>query len=89
MTESEFLKALADIRDYWLSVPKESLYDKDNDECRVRMNGMIFSMLSMFDGVSSLNDFVPITLVNGVDSKYGSIINRHFDELHAKWGKYE
>ena len=89
MTEQEFLKALADIREYWLTIPKETLYDKENDECRVRMNGAIFSILCLIDGVSSLNNFIPITLVNGVDSKYGSVINHHFEELHAKWGKYE
>ena len=81
MTEQRFLQTLADIRDYWCNVAPQ----KNTKET---VDGVIFSILCLFDGVSGANNCTPITLVNGVDSKYGSIINRHFDELHAEWSKY-
>ena len=93
MNKQEFLQALADIKKYWLNVPKETLCmtlaDRAKSESELRMNGMIFSMLCLFDGSSGENDFVPITLVNGVNPQTGTIINAPFTELHAEWCEYE
>ncbi len=40
--ETLFLKKLADMRDYWMNLPDKTLKE--------RMDGLIFSMLVIFDG---------------------------------------
>lgn len=60
----EFLNALCDIEEYWQDKPEP-------------INGVIFSILVMFDGCSSLNDFERLE-IKGISNR---------NELHDDYCK--
>lgn len=64
MNEWDFIKSLKSIKNYWTSLP-----DKTTDEV---VDGVLFSVLVMFDGDSSVNDFHPLNIV---DTHDGSVID--------------
>ena len=66
----EFLESIASYKDYWLNlddkVVEKSCKFTGENPLEYRMNGLIFSLLVMIDGDSSLNNFKHYGL------KYGS-----------------
>lgn len=57
----EFLESIASYKDYWLNlddeVVKKSCEFANETPIEYRMNGLIFSILVMIDGYSSVNNF--------------------------------
>ena len=91
MNEKQLLEHFAMVRDYWVNLPKEQIVlENGKTETEYRMNGLIFSILCLFDGVSdSPLNFTPIRLVSGNFPKVqgGTIINKGDTELHDLWCK--
>ena len=87
--EKQLLRCLANIRDYWLSVPKERLLGGKpvENESKERINGVIFSILALLDGCNC--EYNHISLVDGYVYDGKTCINDSGDELHANWYKYE
>lgn len=54
--QKEFIQQTKEIRDYWLSLP-----DKTTEEI---VDGVLFSMLVMFDGDSAINDFHALKIID-------------------------
>ena len=83
MKEQDFLKALRQIENYWLNLPRKQIkLANGENETEYRMNGLVFSILCLFDGVSGENNFAPISLVSN-----GKVINDSGLELHDLWCK--
>lgn len=86
--EKEFLQHIKEIKDYWLNVPSETLLKRDGEsEIETRVDGVIFSILVMFDGSSGVNDFQNISLINGHSYDERCINQDPFCELHELWCK--
>ncbi len=86
MNRTELLKAMVEIRDYWANINAP-----DIETAKDRIDGAIFSILCLFDGVSSINDFMPIKLVEGnatITTVGGHVINSGCSELHADYSNY-
>ena len=54
--QKEFINQIKDIKNYWLSQP-----GKTTEEV---VDGVLFSLLVMIDGDSSVNDFCPLEIKN-------------------------
>ena len=71
----EFLESIASYRDYWLNLDDEvvekSCKFTNENSLEYRMNGLIFSLLVMIDGDSSVNNFKHYNLKYG-----GKTINK-------------
>lgn len=68
----EFLESVAQYRDYWLGLDEETVkksceFTGDSPE-EYRMNGLIFSIMVLIDGDSSVNDFKHYEIKYGVTS---------------------
>lgn len=71
----EFLESITSYRDYWLNLDDEVIEKSckftGENPTEYRMNGLIFSLLVMIDGDSSLNNFKHYNLKYG-----GKTINK-------------
>lgn len=71
----EFLESIASYKDYWLNLDDEvvekSCKFTNENPLEYRMNGLIFSLLVMIDGDSSVNNFKHYNLKYG-----GKTINK-------------
>lgn len=57
----EFIETVIALRDYWLALP-----NKTTEEV---VNGVLFSMMVMFDGDSGMNDFHALKIIDTDDRK--------------------
>lgn len=68
----EFLESIASYKDYWLNLDDEvvekSCKFTGEEPTEYRMNGLIFSLLVMIDGDSSVNNFKHYNLEYGGQS---------------------
>jgi hypothetical protein len=73
--QEEFIEQLKSIRDYWLSLPKER-------STKEIVDGVLFSLLVMFDGDSGMNDFHYLKII---DCKSGKRIDcGHLHEYYFR-----
>ena len=59
--QEEFIKQIKRIKNYWISLP-----DKTTEEI---VDGVLFSLLVMVDGDSSVNDFHPLKIIDVIDDE--------------------
>lgn len=59
--QEEFIKQIKRIKNYWISLP-----DKTTEEV---VDGVLFSLLVMIDGDSSVNDFHPLKIIDVIDDE--------------------
>lgn len=94
MNEKQLMEHLRMVKDYWVGVVKNEnkLNDKETEMVNKAVDGAIFSILCLVDGVAdSPLHFTPIKLVSGNCPKVqgGTIINTTDTELHDLWCRKE
>ena len=82
----EFLESVAQSKDYWLNldndIVEKSCKFVDETPLEYRMNGLIFSIMVLLDGNSSLNNFKTYNI------KYGSTSINKDIRLHDNVFEY-
>ncbi len=88
-TKMEILEYIKTMRNYWIDLPSKSLKE--------RMNGIIFSILVMFDGESDLPAMDIVIRPHEDDRDYNEKYDTNWfpdgliledGDLHNLWGEY-
>lgn len=76
--DRNFLDALYNIAHYWANLPKERLYIKEGEtEKEAMADGIVHSILVMFDGDSGANNFKRYDILQG-EELIGEDIELHY-----------